>query len=259
MHSPISPQIYLRRANNQSEWLNLCAAKLITKEQECLLLLMLFPLRSVFLPVALLFCGVAVGQSSYYVEEPKVFNGGLVGGPNFTQIDGDTFYGYHKVGINAGGVVYVHFSKVCGASLELDYSQKGSRGELVTQSPTLGEYVEKYFMNVNYVEVPATFHVLSHGFDFEAGISYGLLVRSSEWIEADVPVVIDPVANRFNTSDVDYLFGLMRKLYKGWYANARFQYSITSIRPWERVPAGFGYGSGGQYNNMFNLRLMYLF
>jgi len=204
-------------------------------------------------------CGQVVAQSNYYIEEPKVFNGGLVFGTNFTQVDGDTFYGYHKVGINAGGVVYVHFNEVFGASMELVYSMKGSRGELVTESQTLGEYVEKYFMNLNYVEVPVTFHAISHGYDFEAGLSYALLVHSSEMVEADVPVVIDPVLNRFNTYDVDYIFGLSRKLYKRWYANARFQYSITSIRPSDRIPAGYGYGNNGQYNNMFNLRLMYLF
>ena len=198
-------------------------------------------------------------QSNYYEPEQKVFDGGLVGGLNFTQIDGDTFYGYHKVGINLGGVVYIHFTKVVGLSMELDYTRKGSRGEVVTQSPTQGEYVEKYFMNVNYMEVPLTFHVISRGFDFEAGASYARLINASEWVETDHPVVIDAVANRFNTSDVDFVLGMSRKIYKSWYVNARFQYSITSIRPPERIPIGFGWGNLGQYNNLFSLRIMYLF
>ena len=201
----------------------------------------------------------AVAQSNFYEPEQKVFEGGLIGGLNFTQVDGDTFYGYHKVAINAGGVVYIHFSKVLGVSMELDYTRKGSRGELVTQSPVLGEYVAKYFMDVNYVEVPVTFHVISHRFDFEAGLSYARLLNSSEWIEADKPVVIDPVANRFNTSDLDYILGMSHKLYKNWYANARFQYSITSIRLPDRIPLGYGWGNMGQFNNMFSLRIMYLF
>ncbi len=200
-----------------------------------------------------------LAQDNMYEQAPKVFEGGVAGGLNFTQIDGDTFYGYHKVAVNVGGVVYIHFSKVIGVSMELDYSRKGSRGELITTSPTQGEYVKKYFMNVNYVEVPLTFHVISHGFDFEAGVSYSRLINSNEWIESDQPVVIDPVNNRFNTSDVDYIFGMSRKIYKHWYANARFQYSITSIRPPERIPLGYGWGDMGQYNNMFSLRLMYLF
>ena len=215
--------------------------------------------RIISLCLVISFCPPAHAQDNFYEQEPKVFNGGLIAGANFTQIDGDTYYGYHKVGLNAGAVVYVHFSPVIGASMELIYSQKGSRGEEVTESPTIGTYVTKYFMNVNYVEVPVTLHARSHGWDFEAGISYARLVKSSEWVFADQPVIIDPDLNRFNTYDLDYIFGLTRKLYKQLYANMRFQYSITSIRPPERIPVGFGYGNQGQFNNLFSLRLMYMF
>ena len=215
--------------------------------------------RLTILLLSIVLCGIARAQDGMYIEDPKVFNGGLIFGANFTQIDGDSFYGYHKVGINTGAVVYVHFTQVFGASMELVYSQKGSRGEVITESPSIGTYVEKYFMNLNYVEVPITFHAISHKWDVEAGISYARLISSKEWVLADQPVVIDPVANRFNTSDIDYIFGLSRQVYKKLYANARFQYSITSIRPADRIPVGYGYGAQGQFNNMFNLRLMYLF
>ena len=198
-------------------------------------------------------------QRNYYEPVPKVFEGGLVLGCNFTQIDGDSFYGYHKVGLSAGGMVYVHFSPVFGASMELAYSQKGSRGEQVTESPSIGTYVAKYFMNVNYIEVPVVLHAIVHKLDFEAGASYGRLISSNEWILSDQQVTIDPVANKFNTSDVEYIFGLGRKVYKQFCVNARFQYSITSVRPADRIPVGYGYGSQGQYNNMFTVRVLYLF
>ena len=212
-----------------------------------------------YLVIALILTLPAAAQSNYFMEEPKVFNGGLVLGANFTQVDGDSFYGYNKVGLNAGGVVYIHFTPIIGVSMELLYSQKGSRGELVTGSPILGTYVQKYFMTLNYVEVPLTFHVISHSFDLEAGLSYAYLIKSSEWVESDPPVVIDPVLNRFNTTDFEYIFGLSRRLYKKLYGNIRFQYSILDIRPTDRVPIGFSYGTAGQFNNLFNFRLMYLF
>ncbi len=198
-------------------------------------------------------------QSSYFDESQKVFNGGLLLGANFTQVDGDSYYGYHKVGLNVGGVVYVHFTHSFGASMELIYSQKGSRGEDITGSPAFGTYVEKYFMDLNYIEVPVTLHYIYHNFDLEAGLSYAYLITSSEWIEADQPVVIDPVYNRFNSTDFEYVFGLGRKLYKKLYANIRFQYSIVPVRPTERVPLGYSYGNAGQFNNLFNLRFIYLF
>ena len=201
----------------------------------------------------------AHAQTDYFPGEPKVFNGGLILGANFTQVDGDSFYGYHKVGLNAGGVVYIHFTRTLGVSMELLYSQKGSRGELVTGSQSIGTYVEKYFMNLNYVEVPITFHLIVHNFDLEAGASYAYLISSGEWIEADQPAVIDPVQNRFNTTDFEYIIGAGRRLYKKLYANIRFQYSILSVRPNDRIPYGYSYGNNGQYNNLLNLRFIYFF
>ncbi|MGN6568281.1 MAG: hypothetical protein ACTHJ0_10035, partial [Flavipsychrobacter sp.] len=58
-------------------------------------------------------------QSNYYVEEQRVFYGGLVAGANFTQVDGDYFAGYHKVGINIGGIVYAQLAEHVAASLEI--------------------------------------------------------------------------------------------------------------------------------------------
>ncbi len=220
----------------------------------------LMPLRFISLFIlSITFCVAASAQSNYFVEDPKVFNGGLVLGMNFTQVDGDNFFGYHRVGLSVGGMVYVHFTKSLGASMELLYSQKGSRGEDIVESPTMGTYVTKYFMNLNYVEVPVTLHLMIHNFDAEAGVSYAYLVRSGEWVLADQPVNIDPVSNAFSKTDLEYTFGLGRKLYKKLFVNVRFQYSITSIRPADRIPLGYGYGNQGQFNNMFSLRFMYVF
>ncbi len=188
-----------------------------------------------------------------------MFTGGPILGINFSQVDGDTFFGYHKVGLNAGGQVYVHFTSKFGASMELLYSQKGSRGEVVLESPAWGTYVSKYFMNVNYAEVPLTVHFITRGLDFEAGISYARLINSNEWVLTDQPVTIDPVLNAFNNTDLEYIFGISKKLYRKLYANMRFQYSITSIRPNDRIPLNYGYGNDGQFNNLLNLRMVYSF
>jgi hypothetical protein len=202
-------------------------------------------------------CFRAQAQEGYYIPEPKIFNGGVILGANFTQVDGDSFYGYHKIGLNAGGIVNVHFSNNVGVSIEMLYSQKGSRGVAVYESPAIGTYIEKYNMTLNYVEVPIMLHIFQGRFDYEAGASAAYLVKATEWVQADQPVVIDPVANRFNKSDVDVVVGASRRMYKQLYLNFRFEYSITSIRPADRIPVGYGYGAGGQYNNLVNLRLVY--
>ncbi len=194
-------------------------------------------------------------QSNFYEEEPKTFTGGIVVGTNFTQVDGDTYYGFYKVGLNAGGIVTVRFSESFGASMELLYAQKGVRGVNVLESPYVGTYVEKYYLNLNYVEVPILLHikpsklcVWQRQLDIEAGISYARLINFKEWAEADQPVLIDPNINYFKTSDLDYVLGLSFKAYKNIFINTRYQYSIFTIRDPTRIPVGYGYGTTGQYN-----------
>jgi len=204
-------------------------------------------------------CGsyTAGAQEYMYGEEWKPFTAALLPAVNFTQIDGDDYYGYHKVGLNAGAQVYVHFNERFGVSMELSYTQKGSRGQTIVESPYIGTYVAKYFMNLNYVEVPVLLHYIYRNLDWEGGVSYAYLVRSKEWILSDIPATITDEANHFNATDADWLLGVSRKLYKRWYGNFRFQYSIFSIRPTERIPIGYRYGNNGQFNNMITLRLCY--
>jgi hypothetical protein len=208
--------------------------------------------------VLLIVISLWVAANSYAQEEErKVFSGGLIPGANFTQVDGDSYYGYHKIGLNVGGTVYVHFTGTFGASMELIYTQKGSRAETVEESPYSGTYVSQYHINVNYVEVPITFHYIIRKYDFEAGAAYARLVGSREWAYTDIPINIDPVINSFNNFDIEYVFGAGRKLYKRLYANFRFQYSITSIRPLGSIPPGYSWGVDGQYNNIISLRVIY--
>lgn len=209
--------------------------------------------------LSLLPCITISAQSGFYEEDPKVFTGGLILGANFAQVDGDTYYGYYKVGLNTGGTVYVHFSEIAGISLELLYAQKGVRGNAVLESPYIGTYVEKYFLNLNYVQVPLLFHIKSHKIDFEAGIAYARLISFKEWAETDQPNYINPSVNYFNNSDLDYMVGLTIKAYKNIYLNGRYEYSILSIRDPSRIPVGFGYGSNGQFNNTCALRFIYYF
>ncbi len=206
---------------------------------------------------------LAAAQLNMYAknndDERRLFSGGLALGVNFSQVDGDSYYGYHKVGLNAGALVYAHFTPVFGASVELLYSRKGSRGETITESPSIGQYVTKYYMDINYMEVPVLLHVITHNLDVEAGVSAAYLVSFSESILTDQPINIDPVTNRFNSFDLDFDLGLTKRVYKQFYLNCRYQYSLTSIRPPERIPVGYSYGNSGQYNNLFNLRVLVIF
>jgi hypothetical protein len=209
----------------------------------------------------------AWAQSSYYVEQPHLeFEGGLIFGTNFTQIDGDTYSGYHNVGLNTGALVYIHFTQRWGISMELLYSQKGSRSATTVNDPNLGLEIQQYGIQLNYAEIPLMVHyrqkvalmenpVLT---DFELGFSYSRLISSSEWAYMSQPFIINPSSNYFNNTDIEGVIGIATKLYKNLHVNFRYQYSLTTIRPASRVPLGFSYGDG-QYNNVCVLRLIYYF
>jgi hypothetical protein len=195
-----------------------------------------------------------------YIEQPRVFYGGVVIGANFAQVDGDYFAGYHKIGLNVGGIVYAQVAKHVALSLEILYSQKGSKSNLPEPSTTLvNTYITKYGINVNYAEIP----VMINYFDkrkshFGVGVSYGRLVSSSENLQIDSSNVIKSIDfnNKypFITNAFDVLAGFELHLWKGLFLNVRFQYSIVPIRT--DIPPN--YARAEQYNNLWVVRLMYL-
>ncbi len=204
---------------------------------------------------------------SYYEDVPRLFYGGLVAGGNFTQVDGDNFAGYHKVGANVGGIVYAHLANKLAASMEILFVQKGSRAhkEQVTpyNDPLAGSpiRIQKYNIDLNYAEIP----IMINYFDkrksnFGAGFSYSQLISSKEDLVTNPTLSpeTDPTSSYpFRKSDLNVLVGCNLKLVGGLFLNVRFQYSLLSIR--DRDDRYVNYIRQNQYNNLYVLRLMYLF
>lgn len=198
----------------------------------------------------------AQNPASYYVEDPRTFYGGVLAGTNLAQVDGDSYAGYHKAGLNIGGIVYTHLADKLAASLEILFSQKGSRGHKLQESGA-GNLLTKYRIDLNYAEIPIQINYFdrrkSH---FGGGFSYSHLINSKETIETNPP---DPnLVDKnypFRKSDLNLILGGNLHLVKGLFLNLRFQYSLISIR--KDIPPG--YGRAEQYNNMWTIRLMYLF
>lgn len=179
-------------------------------------------------------------------------------GINFSQVDGDGFSGYNKIGLNSGAWVLVKLGKRFGSSLELDYSQKGSKVRRVTESYYTGTSVEGYDLKLNYAEIPLLFHYLPEGkFIYSAGASYGRLIQSKEEAFTIAPVNLNPEINYFRKQDFNSIVGASYVFYKNWLINLRYAYSLTTIRDPQRVPQG--YGGGNQKNNLFTLKLVILF
>jgi hypothetical protein len=210
--------------------------------------------------VTLLFAGISTIASakSYYIEEQRVFYGGLILGTNFTQVDGDNFAGYHKVGLNVGGIMYANLADHLAASMEILYSQKGSRAHIVVPSNSQTYIINKYSINLDYAEVPIQLNYFdkrkSH---FGAGFSIAALANSSESVETTPAYPISNLNAKFpfKKLDLNFILGGSLHLTKGLFLNLRFQYSLIPVRK-DNPPE---IGRAEQYNNMWTLRLMYLF
>jgi len=203
----------------------------------------------------------AQNPSNYYIEDPRTFYAGVIAGANFSQVDGDSYAGYHKVGFNAGGIVYTHLAPNLAVSLEILFSQKGARGHR-TQESGAQTFINAYRINLNYAEIPIQINYFdkrrSH---FGGGFSYSQLINANEVLETNPPQqpgntgYVDLEKYPFKKSDLNFVLGGSLHLWKGLFVQGRFQYSLLSIR--KHTPPG--YSRAEQYNNLWAVRFMYLF
>jgi hypothetical protein len=198
----------------------------------------------------------AQNPSSYYVEEPRTFYGGFILGANFCQVDGDSYKGYHKVGVNAGVVVYARLAPKVAGSLEILYSQKGAKSNYSQYAPDHSFIINKQNINLNYVEIPVQInYFIKRKSNFGGGFSYSQLISSKEDIQTNPSISYNQDEYPFKKIDINFILNGQLHLTKGLYASLRFQYSVISIR--NSINPEFGRAE--QYNNMWVLRLMYLF
>lgn len=215
------------------------------------------------LGLTLIACGLpqaASAQSSWYEEEERTFYAGPIIGANFSQIDGDNYAGYNKIGFNAGGILYAHLANKVAVSMEILYSQKGARGTMSKTSTNNQFIISKYKTTLSYAEVPVQLCFFdkrkSH---FGAGLSYSQLIAGEETAVVE-PGIYKPDFEKypFKKMDINFILGGNLHLYKGFFLNFRFQYSLLPVREGvNNIPTGFGRQE--QFSNMYTLRLMYLF
>lgn len=204
----------------------------------------------------------AQNPSNYYIEDPRTFYAGVIAGANFSQVDGDSYAGYHKTGLNLGGIVYTHLAENLAMSLEILFSQKGARGHRLQEAGIPGTVINSYRIHLNYAEIPLQLNYFdrrrSH---FGGGFSYSQLISAQEQLDTNPPQQpgnqgsVDLEKYPFKKADINFILGGNLHLYKGWFLQARFQYSLLSIR--KNTPPG--YSRADQFNNLWAVRLMYLF
>lgn len=183
---------------------------------------------------------------------------GMLGGATFSQVDGDTYGGYHQPGFLVGGFVYKKLSKNYDVQLDITYKQKGS----YDGSDAANGDITEYYMKLNYIELPIVARYHFWRMAVEGGLSFGTLISSKEGDQDG-----DFKGNPYKTFELGTILGFNYYFTKQWWLNMRYGYSITPIRlpyngdmyvyvPKENI---FYNRSPGQYNSTVSISLNYAF
>jgi hypothetical protein len=192
-----------------------------------------------------------IGLSFYFSN--SILSQDFVAGPKFgvafTQVDGDTYKGFNKAGLNFGGFVYRPLNEKWNLQFEIEYMQKGSRKTPLVEE---NDYTD-YKMDLHYLQFPVFARYKLKVFSFEAGLSIGTLISETEFYDGSEISEEDKVP--FKNSELATLFSVNYHFNKRTWVNVRFSYSINRIR----VPYGgevpiyppqWDLRKPGQYNNV---------
>jgi len=181
------------------------------------------------------------------------FHGGLTAGLVGSQVAGDTYSGFKKAGIFAGGYVGWEFTKHSGLQLELTYFQKGSR-----ENPTEKNNYDFYLFRVNYFELPVLYQYKINRFIIEAGPSLGFMIGYFEENEFEVISDLDGY-NIPARMTVQMNIGLRFFVSKKFGVDFRYNFSMLGIRTENRTGDIWRLWSYGQFNDALVLSVFYQF
>lgn len=159
---------------------------------------------------------------AHLVQGQQRFNAAFLAGMNLSQIDGDDHSGYRKVGINAGLRGIVNISETFRFSVDLLFSQQGSRSGRLRTLAVSGRRQSPIEIDLTYMEIPVLAHLgyyyrkddegYYQRFRFQAGLAYGRLIQSRVWQPESVPDSsprsIRNLRSEFRKDDLKLVLGL---------------------------------------------------
>jgi Outer membrane protein beta-barrel domain len=181
------------------------------------------------------------------------FNGGILAGGLVSQVDGDTWVGYHKVGYLAGGFVSLRLSPHSSFQLEMEYIQKGARqgADTVTNTGTT------YLTRLHYLELPLLYQfTFAKRVQAEIGPAADILLWSYEEVNGlEVPEITVP----YRAVNLCGIVGISCFITDHLKAGFRFNYSLMSTRTDVTEGSRKILFETGQYNNVLSLALSWYF
>jgi len=184
------------------------------------------------------------------------FNGGLIGGLTASQVDGDSYAGFDKLGLQGGVYVFTRFSELWGLQMEIKYTGRGARKKTSVDDPSI------YKLSLNYIDIPLIVWLnYNEKIKFEGGFLTGYLFHiSGEDSNGKIPT---EYINEFKKFDYCWLLGLRYNINKKFSVGIRYSYSLFSISKAKNNDGKYGIIANifnyttGDYNNYLTLQLFY--
>ncbi len=184
----------------------------------------------------------------------QIFNGGLKLGINGSQVDGDSYAGYNKIGFNAGAFVNTKLKERLKLQFEMIYTQKGA---YKPSKPEIGDYFTSK-LRLNYVEIPILLlYKYKDYMEFEGGFSAAVLMNQ-EFQDTYGKIPLTDIY-QYNKYDFGFVAGLNFNISEHFKAGMRYTYTLffTPIRKYKSKSNFFT--EMGQTNNVLSLSIYYTF
>lgn len=215
-------------------------------------------IRKVFI-LFILFPVFSFAQENQSVNQRRnnTFNLLFMAGLTPSQVHGDAYSGFNKLGAMGGVGVESQFSEQWAANLSFLFIQKGSRKN---QNPEKND-ITYYYLNLNYVEVPLLLTYNQRKFLFDIGVSAAYLINYYEASDAGNFTGMYP----FNNFDYSVKIGLGLNISPKWFVNFRSSNSFITTRP-NRIKQSIYFNNiiartfnKGYYNNILEFAVGYRF
>lgn len=185
----------------------------------------------------------------------NAFNLLLTAGLSPSQVHGDSYSGFHKVGVVGGVGVESIFNEKTRMSLSFWFIQKGAQKN---PNPSKGD-LSAYFLNLNYLEFPLILTYTQNKYIFDVGVSAAYLMNYYEATENGNYTGLYP----FQKFDYSVKIGLGYNITDKFFMNFRSSNSFITIRP-NYIKQAIYYNNilartfnKGYYNNILEVTLGY--
>lgn len=173
----------------------------------------------------------------------RVFMGGLNAGIITSQIDGDSYSGFHKFGFHVGGQISMEFNDRAGLLLELAYSQKGSRNAPDLTDPNSNPTLFRWALN--YIEVPVSYqYMIRDNWSAHAGLYWALLINGKQVING----LDHDLDGAFTKADIGFQIGTQYHFGENRYLRVRYSGSAIPMRGDDTDALSSSYWNSGGFN-----------